>query len=134
MKPDIATKPLAVGSAVIGVQEADIRAFEPAGVDYTIVNQMQTHDPTYGQNKVPDAVVNSCSECCMEYINGKPNLRGRLHRAMVKSCSQCPVGRAGNHIQARDGEGNKLFVRNPDGTLRPLMQTEAMLMETDGTA
>lgn len=134
MNPDPMTKPLAAGPITVGEREGDVIPFEPANVDYTILNKMHTKNPTYGQNQVPDAIVNSCSECCMQYIEGKPNLLGRLHRNIVKSCSQCPVGRAGDHIQARDGEGKKLFWVGPDGARRPMTQTEAMLMEIDGTA
>lgn len=135
MKDDILTRPLPAGpDRFIGSEEADVRPFEPAGIDWGSANRRRRSDPTYGQAQVPDAVVNSCSECCMETINGRPNLLRLLHRSMVKSCSQCPVGRAGDRLQARDGQGNKLYAKDPDGTVRPLTQTELMLMETDGTA
>lgn len=129
------TKPIPVSpNTVIGAKQAAPVPFEPAGIDHSVLSERRVSDPTYGQNQVPNAIVNSCSQCCMETINGKPNLLGRLHRKMVKSCSRCPVGKAGDLIQARDGNGNRLFIQDPDSTFRPLTQTELMLMETDGTA
>lgn len=124
---------LTAGSIKIGAHAAEIRPFEPAGIDWTIVNAKRRSDPTYGQNVIPDAVVGSCSQCCMAEINGKPNLLGRLHRKKIKSCSQCPVGHAASLIQARDADGRLLYARNPDGTRRPLTQHELVIMEMDGS-
>ena len=134
MRPDHTTDPIAVGPVTVGDTEASVMPFEPADVDFSAVNKMRTRDPTYGQNQVPDAIVNSCSQCCMAEINGKPNLLGRLHRAMVDGCGHCPVGMSGDHIQARDGDGNLMFHTYADGTRRPITQTEAMYMDIDSTA
>ena len=133
MNPE--TSPIRIGpSVVVGRTEAETRPFEPAGVDYAAEYAKHNHDPTAGCHRVPDAVVNSCSECCMESINGKPNILGRMHRKMVNGCSQCPVGQSSEYIQARDGSGNLLWKRMPDGTRRPVTKAEIMIMETDGTA
>lgn len=127
------TGPIHVGNVALGLKPAEVLPFEPSGMDYSALADRQKSDPTYGQDRVPDAIVNSCSECCMDTINGKPNLLGRMHRNLVKSCSQCPVGAAGDYIQARDGNGRLLFIRGQDGNLRPMTQSELVVMETDGT-
>lgn len=131
---DFITLPVRAGQIVIGIKEGRAMPFEPADIDYTTVNGHRLKDPTYGQNQVPDTIVNSCSECCMEQINGRPNLLGKMHRKTVKDCRHCPVGTAGDHIQARDAAGRRLFWVNPDGSVAPMTQTELMQMETDGTA
>lgn len=132
---DYETGPFAIkGYGLLGAKEAEVRPFEPADVDFAAVNEKRLSDPTYGANVVPDALVGSCSQCCMAEINGKPNILGRMHRKIVKSCSQCPVGGAGDFIQARDGDGNLLYVTLPDGTRRPMTQTELLYKEIDGTA
>lgn len=130
----VTTKPLQVGPVTVGEQDADIKPFEPADIDYANLNERQKRDPTYGHAQVPDSIVNSCSECCMESINGQPNLRRLLHRNLVKSCSQCPVSHASDLLPARDSNGNTLFVRQPDGSIRPMTKSEAVKMAHDGTA
>lgn len=127
------TGPIQAADHVFGLIEAEIRPFEPAGIDWSVLAEKKIKNPTYGQNQVPGAIVNSCSECCMSEINGKPNLLGILHRKTVKSCSRCPVGTSGDYVQARDGHGRKLYVRNPDGTVRPMTQSELVVRETDET-
>lgn len=134
MDDTILTKPIQVGpSVVLGEAEGTAEPFEPADVDYAAEYRKQTRDPTAGNCQIPGAVVNSCSECCMETINGKPNLLGKMHRRMIKSCSQCPVGSAGDRIQARDGNENLLFQRMPDGSKRPVTRAQLVIMEIDGT-
>lgn len=128
------TGPIRAAGRVFGLTEAKIRPFEPAGIDWSALSEQKIKNPTYGQNQVPSAIVNSCSECCIAEINGKPNLLGRLHRKLVGSCSQCPVGASGDYVQARDGQGKKLYIKNPDGTVRPMTQSELVMRETDGTA
>lgn len=128
------TGPIRTAGHTFGLAEAEARPFEPADVDWSVLAERKIKNPAYGQNQVPDAVVNSCSECCMAEIDGKPNLLGRLHRKLVGSCSRCPVSASGDYVQARDGRGRKLYVRNPDGTVRPMTQSELVMRETDGTA
>lgn len=128
------TEPLRVGKITVGDKSAEILPFEPAGIDYAHINERQKRDPTYGHAEVPDAVVNSCSECCMERVNGQPNLKRLLHRNLVGSCSRCPVSKASELLQARDADGNRLFVQNPDGTVRPMTEAEAVRIATDETA
>lgn len=38
------------------------------------------------------------------------------------------------HSDPTYGQGNKLYDKNPDGTVRPMTQSELVLIETDGTA
>lgn len=51
-----------------------------------------------------EALVSSCSECCMSTIDGKPNIKGMLHQQMMTvhrksihgdysflDCQNCPV-------------------------------------------
>lgn len=43
-----------------------------------------------------ECLVNSCSECCMLEIDGKPNIKGALHRAERTrpwglDCQHCPI-------------------------------------------
>lgn len=128
------TGPIRAAGRVFGLTEAKIRPFEPADIDWSALSERKIKNPTYGQNQVPGAVVNSCSECCMAEIDGKPNLLGHLHRKLVGSCSRCPVGASGDYVQARDGRGRKLYIKNPDGTVRPMTQSELVIRETDGTA
>lgn len=128
------TEPIQTAGRVFGLTETEIRPFEPANVDWSVLAERKIKNPAYGQNQVPDAVVNSCSECCMAEIDGKPNLLGRLHRKLVSSCSRCPVGASGDYVQARDGRGRKLYINSPDGTVRPMTQSELVVRETDGTA
>lgn len=128
------TGPIRAADRVFGLTEAEIRPFEPADIDWSALSERKIKNPTYGQNQVPGAVVNSCSECCMAEIDGKPNLLGHLHRKLVGSCSRCPVGASGDYVQARDGRGRKLYIKNPDGTVRPMTQSELVMHETDGTA
>lgn len=131
---DPITRPIHIGSSVvIGESEGLVQSFEPGNIDFSVTNERQFVNPTYGHNEVSDAIVNSCSECCMEQINGKPNLLGRMHRKMVGSCSRCPVSSADDHIQARDGKGNLLWRRLPDGSHRPVTKSEAVILEIDGT-
>ena len=127
------TGPIQAAGRVFGLTEAEIRPFEPTDIDWSTLSERKIKNPTYGQNQVPGAV-NSCSECCMAEIDGKPNLLGHLHRKLVGSCSRCPVGASGDYIQARDGRGRKLYIKNPDGTVRPMTQSELVMRETDGTA
>lgn len=127
------TGPIRANNITFGLKPAVVLPFEPANINYSVLAEKRKSDPTYGQDQVPDAIVNSCSECCMATINGRQNLLGRMHRGLVKSCSQCPVGAAGDHIQARDGKGRPLFIRGPDGELRPMTQFELVIMEMDGT-
>ena len=128
------TGPIQAAGRVFGLTEAEIGPFEPADIDWSALSEQKIKNPTYGQNQVPSAIVNSCSECCMAEINGKPNLLGRLHRKLVESYSRCPVGASGDYVQARDGQGRKLYIKNPDGTVRPMTQSELVMRETDGTA
>lgn len=128
------TGPIRAAGRTFGLAEAEAYPFEPADVDWSVLAERKIKNPTYGQNQVPDAIVNSCSECCLAEIDGKPNLLGRLHRKLVGSCSRCPVSTSGDYVQARDGQGRKLYVKNPDRTVRPMTQSELVVRETDGTA
>lgn len=87
------TGPIRAAGHVFGLTEAEIRPFEPADIDWSALSEQKIKNPTYGQNQVPGAIVNSCSECCMTEINGKPNLLGRLHKNSSGPAPDAPSAR-----------------------------------------
>lgn len=123
------------------LEPAEAAPFEPAGFDWSDINRIQARDPTQGHAIVPDAMVDSCSECCMAEVNGKPNVLGHMWRKYMTNpatgsvdCSRCPVAASSEKLQARDGNGNPVFRTLPDGRKIPLSQADVERMETDGTA
>lgn len=131
---------------IIGIDDlrlvgAEVMPFEPAGFDWSLINEVQLRDPTKGHALVPEAMVNSCSECCMPVVNGKPNVLGIMWRKFMThprtghvDCGRCPVSIASTKVQSRDGCGNPMWRMLFDGTKVPLTCDEVMRMETDGTA
>lgn len=73
----------------------------------------------------------------MEVINERPNTLGRMWRKVMTKqlsdgrsyldCGHCPVGCAGDHILARDANGQYVLDRNGE----PMTQTQVMYMEID---
>ena len=130
-----------IGLEDLRLEPADVAPFEPAGFDWANINRIQSRDPTKGHGIVPDAMVDSCSECCMLEINGRPNVLGRMWRKYMTNpvtgyvdCSRCPVSASSERLQARDGTGELIFRTLPDGRKIPLSQADVERMETDGTA
>lgn len=126
------TPPLRAGSLVFGETEAEVLPFENAGFDFARVNGYLIKNPAVRQHVVPDALVSSCSECCMETINGQPNVIGRMFRKSRegKGCSFCPVGMASEKLPARKADGT--YLRDACG--RILSEADAVRMAHDGTA
>lgn len=53
-------------------------------------------DSSYVSEARQECLVSSCSECCMQEIDGKPNIKGALHRAEYTKpwgldCAHCPI-------------------------------------------
>lgn len=125
----------------LSLEEAEVMPFEPAGFDWKSINEIQQHNPTKGHAVVPDAMVDSCSECCMSEINGRPNVIGIMWRKFMTNprtghldCGRCPITSASTKIQARDGQGKLMYQTLSDGTKVPLMEDNVVKMEIDGTA
>jgi len=64
------------------------------------------------QQVKPINAVTSCSECCMERIDGKLNIQGIIHRQFLiekygyLNCRKCPV-----HLNdVKTGEFNKILM------------------------
>lgn len=102
------TPHLKVGTITIGTTEANNRPFENNIADFEHINDHLRKNPAYKKHIIPDALVSSCSECCMTEINGKPNILGLLFRKSRKGkdCRNCPVSNASAHLPARDAVGN----------------------------
>lgn len=128
-----------IGRMTIGGKESRPAAFEDATVDMKDLNERLKHNAAYSYEVHPDAVVNSCSQCCMERINGEPNILGMLHRKKYTrvdasghkrlDCGSCPLTRDGKYMLARDGDGN--LIKKANGTY--VTQDELAKMEMDGT-
>lgn len=124
------TGPIQAGDMIFGDTEAEILPFEDRTFDFAHVNEYLYKNPAVRQHVVPDALVSSCSECCMEEINGKPNILGYLFRKSRegKGCSGCPVAAASEKLPARKADGTLL--RDAGG--RVLSEADAVRMAEDG--
>lgn len=128
-----------VGQITVGDKESSPRAFEDATVDMSNLNENLKHNAAFNYEIHPDAVINSCSQCCMEKVNGEPNILGMLHRAKYTrvdgfghkhlDCGSCPITKDNQYMPARDGNGD--LIKDADG--RPVSQAELVRMETDNT-
>lgn len=132
MAADPLTPPVRAGDIVFGEIESDVLPFENAAFDFARVNEYLTKNPAVRQHVVPDALVSSCSECCMPEINGQPNVIGMLFRKSRegKGCHLCPVAMASERLPARTGDGSYLT----DKSGRALSEADAVRMAEDGTA
>lgn len=119
-----------VANTSFGELQAEILPFENALIDFSNINQYLFTNPAVIAHVIPDSIINSCSECCTETINGKPNMLGRLHRLRYKDCGKCPVNIASERIPARDANGE--YIRNREG--RIMSEAEVTRMLEDGTA
>lgn len=126
------TPPIRAGGITIGETEAEVLPFENGSFDFARVNEYLTRNPAVRQHIIPDAMVSSCSECCMESINGQPNVIGRMFRKSRKGkgCHLCPVSMASEKLPARAGDGG--YLRDASG--RVLSEADAVRMAEDGTA
>ena len=90
------TPPVQAGSITFGEIEAEILPFENKMFEFDRINEHLRGNPAARSHVIPNALVSSCSECCMEKINGQPNILGKLFRASRKGkgCRFCPVSMA----------------------------------------
>lgn len=125
-----ATGPIRIGNKTFGAEEAEVLPFEDRTFDFARVNEYLAKNPAVRQHVVPDAMVSSCSECCMEEINGRPNILGRMFRKSRegKGCSGCPVSLASEKLPARMADGS--FVRGRGG--RVLSEADIVRIAEDG--
>lgn len=125
------TKPLQVNTVTIGNKETKVQPFENHTLDFAKINEYLVKNPAVRQHVIPDAMVSSCSECCMDAINGQPNLLGRMFRKSRGrlGCHLCPVLLASEHLPARDSNGN--YLKNGDG--KTLSEADVVRMAEDGT-
>lgn len=124
------TPPLLAGGLVFGEKEAEVLPFEDGTFDFARANEYLAENPAVRSHVIPDALVSSCSECCMAEINGRPNILGRLFRESRKGrgCSGCPVAMAAEKLPARMADGTYLR----DGRGRILSEADAVRMAEDG--
>ncbi len=126
------TPPIRAGELVFGEKEADAAPFEIASFDFSRINEYLAKNPAVREHVVPDALVSSCSECCMETINGRPNVLGMLFRKSRegKGCRLCPVSMASERLPARKADGTYLT----DARGNVLSRADAVRIAEDGTA
>lgn len=131
-KQEPVTPPIQIGQIVLGSKTGTIEPFEDATADFAHINDYLIKNPAYQQHVIPDALVSSCSQCCMETINGQPNILGRLFRKSRGDlgCHRCPVSMASEKLPARDSAGN--YVRNKHGQI--LSEAAVIRMAEDGMA
>lgn len=124
------TPPICVNELTLGLDEADVLPFEDATFDFANVNEYLLKNPAVRQHVIPDAMVSSCSECCMERINGRHNVLGAMFRKSRKgkSCSGCPVSIASEKLPARRADGS--YLRSRSGQL--LSKADVVRMAEDG--
>lgn len=124
------TPPVQAGSITFGEIEAEILPFENKMFEFDRINEHLRGNPAARSHVVPNALISSCSECCMEKINGQPNILGKLFRASRKGkgCSQCPVAIASENLPARRADGR--YIRNRNG--RILSEADIVRMAEDG--
>lgn len=124
------TNPIQAGNYIIGDKESEIKPFENHTFDFTHVNEYLAMNPAVQKHIIPDAMVSSCSECCMETINGQPNLLGYLFRKSRggQGCHLCPVSLASESLPARDSDGN--YLKNSHGKI--LSEADMIRTTEDG--
>lgn len=124
------TGPIQIDGKTFGAEEAGVLPFENGTFDFARVNEYLARNPAVRQHVVPDALVSSCSECCMAEINGKPNILGYLFRKSRegKGCSGCPVSLASEKLPARMADGS--FARDKAG--RILSEADVVRIAEDG--
>lgn len=118
------------GGRVFGDLEAEVLPFEDGTFDFERVNEYLLKNPAIRRHIVPDAIVSSCSECCMAEINGKPNILGLMFRKsrQDKGCSGCPVSMASEKLPARKADGS--YLKDANG--RVLSEADMVRMAEDG--
>lgn len=106
------TKHIQAGNHTIGNKESEVKPFENHTFDFAHVNEYLAKNPAVQKHVIPDAMVSNCSECCMETINGRPNLLGYLFRKSrdKQGCHLCPVLLASESLPARNADGN--YIKN----------------------
>lgn len=126
------TEPIQIGNHTIGDKESEVKPFKNHAFDFARVNEYLIKNPAVRQHVIPDAMISSYSECCMETINGQPNLLGRMFRKSREhlGCHLCPVSLASERLPARDSNGK--YVKNNNGKI--LSETDVVRMAEDGTA
>lgn len=124
------TGPIRAGGMAFGETEAGVLPFEDATFDFARVNEYLYKNPAVRQHIVPDALVSSCSECCMAEIDGRPNILGMLFRKSRegRGCSGCPVSLASEKLPARMADGG--FARDKTG--RILSEADVIRIAEDG--
>lgn len=124
------TKPVKAGNHVIGDKGSEIKPFENSTFNFTHINEHLAKNPAVRTHVIPDAMVSSCSECCMETINGQPNILGYLFRKSrgKQGCHLCPVSLASESLPARDADGN--YIKNSHGKI--LSEADVVRMAEDG--
>lgn len=123
----------------IGQKQHEPRPFEDATTDFREIRGKRFSNPSYGHEQHPGCIVNSCSECSMNMINGKPNMMGLLHRLRQTQvdrdgnryldCSTCQITKDIKILGAKDADGNPLY--HKDGSR--VTAFEQMISMTDGT-
>lgn len=123
----------------IGKKQYEPQPFEDATIDPREVNAKRHSNPSYGYEQHPGCIVNSCSECSMNTINGEPNMMGLLHRMRQTwtdrdgnrhlDCSTCQITKDIKTLGAKDADGNPLY--HKDGSR--VTAFEQMVSDTDGT-
>lgn len=124
------TNPIRVNNHAIGDKESEVKPFENHMFDFGKINEYLAKNPAVQKHVVPDAMVSSCSECCMETINGQPNVLGYLFRKSrgKQGCHLCPVALASERLPARDAEGN--YLKNSHGKI--LSEADMIRTAEDG--
>lgn len=124
------TKPIQIDNRTIGNKESDARPFESHAFNFEHVNEYLAKNPAVRKHVVPNAMVSNCSECCMDTINGQPNILGRMFRKSrgKQGCHLCPVALASERLPARDAEGN--YLKDSHG--KTLSEADIIRMAEDG--
>lgn len=124
------TGPIRIGPVTIGDKEADVRPFEIQNFEFGRINDHLRQNPAVQRYVVPDALVSSCSQCCMPEINGRPNILGKLFRESRKDrgCRFCPVSMASAWLPARRSDGS--YIKNQNG--RILSESDMINIAMDG--
>lgn len=124
------TKPIRINDHTIGDKESNGKPFESHAFDFAHINEHLARNPATRRHVVPDAMVSSCSECCMDTINGRQNTLGYLFRKSREpmGCHLCPVAAASELLPARDAEGNYMLNENNE----ILSEADVIRMAEDG--
>lgn len=124
------TPPIQIGNMIFGELESEVRPFENRAFTFDRINEYLRKNPAVRTHVIPDAIISSCSECCMEQINGQPNILGKLFRTSRKGkgCRFCPVSMASEKLPARRCDGQ--YIRDKHG--RILSEADIVRMAEDG--